>query len=95
MKNFLMNILGNKYDESIVDFYIEIAQQMVCNYVNVNTVEQRYEGAITMLVLYLYNNADMLGISDRKEGDITISIPDIKIPAQIKAMLPKPKVRVL
>lgn len=89
-------ILGNNIDDVLCEFYINTAKDMIISHLNLNYLEDGlYENAIIMLVVYLYNNATTLGISTRKEGDISISLENLTIPSQIKAMLPKPKVRFL
>lgn len=94
IEEYLLLILGDSYDNTLGKLYIETAKSMIRSYLNVDYLEEGlYTGAITLLAVYLYNNAEMLGLAQRKEGDVTFSLEDIKIPKQIKAMLPKPKVR--
>ena len=94
LEEYLLLILGDSYNNTLGKLYIEVAKSMIQSYLNVGYIEEGlYSGAIVMLTVYLYKNAEMLGLSQRKEGDVTLSLEDIKIPKQIKAMLPKPKAR--
>lgn len=93
-EEYLLLIIGDSYNSTLGKMYIDISKNMIMSYLNVDYLEDGlYTGAIVMLSAYLYNNAEMLGLSQRKEGDITLSLESIDIPKQIKAMLPKPKVR--
>lgn len=96
IEEIMLIVIGDSYDNTLGKFYISTAKDMIKSHLHIDYLEEGlYTNAITMLAIYLYNNSQMLGISSRKEGDITTEVDNIEIPKQIKAMLPKPKVRSL
>jgi len=94
IEEYLKLILGSRYNETLVDFYIEASKQAITEYLNVKSLdEETYSTAIAMLTIYLFNSPDTLGLDAREEGDVSYTFGSVDIPNQIKAMLPKPKVR--
>lgn len=90
-------LLGIESDDStkdtILNHYINKANEIILGYCNVEELPERYHGALADFAVYLYKNRDMEGISKKREGERTVSIEDA-IPQSIKLSLPLPKIKV-
>lgn len=81
--------------DKILSYYISLAQQIALSYCNTDSLPEQYDSAIAELAVYLYKNRDSIGISQKTEGErsVTYNVTG-GIPDHIKAALPLPRVRV-
>lgn len=65
---------------------------MAEEFCNIAELPERYDSTIVNLALYLYQNQDALGYSQKSEGEKSVSLISSGIPDYIKEALPKPKI---
>lgn len=96
MLELFKTLLDEDIDDNIANMFLDLAQSSIKNYLRLDYVEpQIYDNVIVMLALYLYRTRCDIGIENTSEGSKSIKYNNIEIPNQIKAMLPKPRIRCL
>ncbi|MBZ4664463.1 MAG: DNA-packaging protein [Caloramator sp.] len=93
LMKLLLGITDN-YKDTILNFYIEKSILAVKNYSCLDIIPEEYNNAIVDLAIYFYKNKDKIGITSMTQGSRSQSIVD-GIPNSIKAILPKPKIKVV
>lgn len=84
--------------DTILNFYLDLAQKAIKNYLNVDSLEELdLDNAIIELTTYFYNNRDKVGYTQISQGSrsVTLSQSKIGIPSHILAILPSPRVKVV
>lgn len=65
---------------------------MAEEFCNITELPERYDSTIINLAFYLYRNQDVIGYSQKSEGEKSVSLSSGGIPEYIKDALPTPKV---
>jgi len=89
----LLNITDNTKD-AILNFCLDKAVLAIKNYSCLDVIPEQYNNAIVDLAIYFYKNKDKIGITSMTQGSRSQSLVD-GIPNAIKAILPKPKIKVV
>lgn len=94
MLDLFKKLLDEDIEDSVAEMFLKLASDSIKNYLKVDYLEfKTYDYAIVMFALYLYKTRCDIGVENIGEGTKSIKYNNEKIPNQIKAMLPKPKVR--
>ena len=87
-------LLDEEVDDSIANMFLELSEDSIKNYLKVDYLEFKlYDNVIVMLAVYLYKSRCDIGLESFGEGTKSIKYESVTIPKQIKAMLPKPRIR--
>ena len=78
--------------DALLQYYLQQARIMAEEFCNITELPERYDSTVINLALYLYRNQDVLGYSQKTEGERSVSLTSSGIPDYIKDALPKPKV---
>ena len=78
--------------DALLQYYLQQARIMAEELCNITELPERYDSTIINLAFYLYRNQDVLGYSQKSEGEKSVSLISSCIPDYIKDALPKPKV---
>ena len=78
--------------DAILEYYLQQARIMAEEFCNITELPERYDTTVINLAFYLYRNQDVLGYSQKTEGERSVSLTSSGIPDYIKDALPKPKV---
>lgn len=96
MLEVLKILLGIETDDygrdNILNYYLQQARLMAEGYCNVLELPERYDSTIINLALYLYRNQDVLGYSQKTEGERSVGFCSSDIPDFIKSALPQPRI---
>ena len=94
MLELFKKLLDEEVDDSIANMFLELSEDSIKNYLNVDYLEFKlYDNVIVMLAVYLYKSRCDIGLESFGEGTKSIKYESVTIPKQIKAMLPKPRIR--
>ena len=93
LMKLLLGITDNTYDD-ILQFYLNKAELAIKNYSCLDAIPNEYNNAVVDLAVYFYKNRDKTGITSMSQGARSQSLVD-DIPKTIKAILPKPKLKVV
>ena len=94
MLELFKKLLDEKVDDSIANMFLELSEESIKNYLKVDYLKFKlYDNVIVMLAVYLYKSRCDIGLESFGEGTKSIKYESVNIPKQIKAMLPKPRVR--
>lgn len=93
LMKLLLGITDNSKD-TILNFYIEKSILAIKNYSCLETIPEEYNNAIVDLAIYFYKHKDKIGITSMTQDSRSQSLVD-SIPNSIKAILPKPKIKVV
>ena len=80
--------------DALLQYYLQQARIMAEEFCNITELPERYDSTIINLAFYLYRNQDVLGYSQKSEGERSISLNSSGIPDYIKEALPKPKIMI-
>jgi hypothetical protein len=80
--------------DALLQYYLQQARIMAEEFCNISELPERYDSTIINLAFYLYRNQDVLGYSQKTEGERSISLNSSGIPDYIKEALPKPKIMI-
>ena len=78
--------------DALLQYDLQQARIMAEELCNITELPERYDSTIINLAFYLYRNQDVLGYSQKSEGEKSISLISSGIPDYVKDALPKPKV---
>nr|DAJ70569.1 MAG TPA: Head Tail Connector Protein [Caudoviricetes sp.] len=78
--------------DKIFNHYISQANKMALLYCNISALSG-YDDTIADLAVYLYQNKDSKGYTQKTEGEKSVAF-ELGIPESIKAALPTPKITV-
>lgn len=78
--------------DALLQYYLQQARIMAEEFCNITELPQRYDSTVINLAFYLYRNQDVLGYSQKREGERSISLSGSGIPDYIKDALPKTKI---
>lgn len=94
MLELFKKLLDEEVDNSIANMFLELSEESIKNYLKVDYLEFKlYDNVIVMLAVYLYKSRCDIGLESFGEGTKSIKYENVNIPKQIKAMLPKPRIR--
>lgn len=93
MKQILTIDLKDTSKDFILNRYIKKAKNIILGYCNVDSISERYIDVVIDYAVYLYKNKDVEGMLRKTEGERSIAYEE-GIPANIKAALPLPKIKV-
>ena len=94
MLELFKKLLDEEVDDSIANMFLELSEASIKNYLKVDYLEFKlYDNVIVMLAVYLYKSRCDIGLESFGEGTKSIKYESVNIPKQIKAMLPKPRIR--
>lgn len=88
-----LNIQNDNKDE-LLQLLIDMAQDAIKGYCNIAELDDSFNSAIIKLASYFYSKRDSDGITQMSQGSRYKAMTN-DIPADIKAMLPLPRVRVI
>lgn len=80
--------------DALLQYYLQQARIMAEEFCNITELPERYDSTIINLAFYLFRNHDVLGYSQKSEGERSISLNSSGIPDYIKEALPKPKIMI-
>lgn len=94
MLELFKKLLDEEVDDSVANMFLELSEESIKNYLRVDYLEFKlYDNVIVMLALYFYKTRCDIGIESFGEGSKSIKYSNTNIPKEIKAMLPKPRIR--
>ena len=96
MLEVLKILLGMATDDiskdAILQYHLQQARLVAEGYCNIIELAERYDSIVINLAYYLYRNQDVLGYSQKTEGERSVGFTSSDIPDYIKEALPKPKI---
>lgn len=78
--------------DAILQYYMQQARLVAEGYCNITELPEHYDSTVINLAYYLYRNQDVLGYSQKTEGERSVGLTSSDIPDYIKEALPKPKI---
>lgn len=94
LKILLGIVIEDTSKDTILQYYLQQARLMAEEYCNITELPERYDSTVVNLAYYLYCNQDVIGYSQKVEGERSISLISNGIPDYIKDALPKPKIMI-
>jgi hypothetical protein len=99
MLNTIKSLLGisGTGQDAILSFYLDLAEKAVLRYTNLDALTTTLQNPTIKLAMYYYNNRNETNVSSVSQGARSVSYKNStdKMPDDIIAMLPYPKIRVL
>lgn len=96
MLEVLKILLGMATDDiskdAILQYHLQQARLVAEGYCNTTELPERYDSTVINLAYYLYRNQDVLGYSQKTEGERSVGLTSSDIPDYIKEALPKSKI---
>lgn len=90
----LLNIEAtDQSKDDIFYHFLKKARSTILGYCNIDQLPSIYEEVVVDFAVYLYKNRDSDGLSQRREGDRSVTY-ESGIPENIRLALPVPKIKV-
>lgn len=79
--------------DTILLHYVTKSRDNILGYCNITDLPPSYDHVVIDYAIYLYRNRDSIGVSQRREGEKSVTYEE-GIPQSIRLALPLPRIKV-